>query len=310
MLFYFLLLLCPLVAWLEPSIGEKAPESIYLACVAGIFFCTGLQIDRTEFSDTRQHVKAALGIQSGSFIFMPLLAFLLLRSVFVWLGIPPHYSIGILFTAMLPVTTTSCGAFCQLAGVPPLDAVMNAILGNILGVLILPFLIPYLLLPEESDKYAAMWGAMLQIGLLVVVPLLLGYLFGGRAVFRQFNLRAISQTFLLWIIYRSYCKSFTLIYLEEAGFLYALFFGMLIFHVFGNFLALGLASVLRFGNDMKMIFLFTIPQKTIVLGLPLAAALASNEQNTQLWIALVLPLLLYNNIQYIVAGSIAYFKGR
>ncbi|MFA6916664.1 MAG: bile acid:sodium symporter [Parachlamydiales bacterium] len=310
MLFYFLLLCCPLAAWTAPWIGNQSPESIYLVCVAGIFFCAGLQIDRTAFSDTQRHLRAALAIQTGSFILMPLLALLLLWILFPRIGIPSSYTIGILFTAMLPVTTTSCGAFCQLAKVPPLDAVMNAIVGNMLGLAVLPFLVPLLLMNTDSDPYGAMRGAMTQVGLFVFVPLVLGYFLGLRSFFKGWNIRTVSQALLLWIIYRCYCKSFSILYGSDESGLYPLFFGMLIFHGLGNLISLAIGYFFHFDGDTRMVFLFTIPQKTIVLGLPLAAALANSGQNQALWLALVMPLLMYNNIQYLVGGTIAWINGR
>lgn len=313
-MFYFLLLCCPFLAWMVPEVGEYAPDFIYALCIAGIFLLAGLRVDRTEFSDSQKHIKVGLAIQVGSFLLMPLLALVLVHSLFPLLNIPSRYAIGALFTMMLPVTTTSCSTFCEMAKVPSLDAVMNAILGNVAGMLALPIIVPYLLLDVDAGKYEAIGGAVVQIGGLVLIPLILG-VFLGRSSFYQKNfapspliLREISQALLLWIIYRSYCKSFYIMHSDEQLSLYPLFFGMLILHLVGNVTSVLMGKWLGFDKDTRYVFLFTIPQKTIVLGLPLAVALAGGDK--RLWLSIVMPLLLYNNVQYIVAGTIAWMKGR
>lgn len=308
-MFYIILLLIPFLAWWRPEWGEHHPVLLKELCIAGIFFCNGVQLDFSLLGKLKDHLKPALAIQLGSVVLIPILAAALLLTVFPLLQVPDKYASGVLFTSMLPITTTSCVAFCRLAGVPIFDALINAILGNVLGMVILPLITPALMLKNIDPTFNALYETVFTLIILVILPMVSGILL--KRVFPGFPaLHNAGIWLLLYIIYVSYCKSFTITSsIQEAG-MVPLFWGMLILHTSATYLAYVLGRIFHFGSDVRTTLLLTVPQKTVVLGIPLIDSLSRLSGSNEMWLQLLLPLLFYNNIQYLVGGTIAWVFSR
>jgi sodium/bile acid cotransporter 7 len=135
------------------------------------FFITGLTLDTSHLSRQLRQLKAPLAAMISSLIFIPLLSWLLARSLF-----PQEFVLGICIIATAPVTVVSGTVMTALGkGNVPLSLFI-CVLGNFIGVFTIPFSLK-LLVAAGGHVNLPVFKMLSGLVVTVLVPIALGKLF-------------------------------------------------------------------------------------------------------------------------------------
>jgi sodium/bile acid cotransporter 7 len=135
------------------------------------FFITGLTLDTSHLSRQLRQLKAPLAAMISSLIFIPLLSWLLARSLF-----PQEFVLGICIIATAPVTVVSGTVMTALGkGNVPLSLFI-CVLGNFVGVFTIPFSLK-LLVAAGGHVNLPVFKMLSGLVVTVLVPIALGKLF-------------------------------------------------------------------------------------------------------------------------------------
>ncbi len=304
--FVIILFLLPFVAWVSPESGaydgtlhSKQLNQVFIAI---IFFISGLTFRLEEISRAASKFKVNSAIFLFCFGFIPLVTTLSVS----FFGFSDSLSAGIIITSCLPISAASCVSLTSMTRGDRAVAFFSATATNIVGAFLVPVLLGYLL--KGSSISVDQWSIILTFSTLVILPMFFGklcsYLFSEKVLLLP--LFRISEILLLFIIYTAFCNSFLHINaLNIAGkTILALCFVLTVLHVLFIVCTYLMTSVLRFNNKEMKAALFTAPQKTVAIGIPINIALIqmSPELTMADFPSLTLPLLIYYNVQWIAAG--------
>ncbi len=310
------LFLIPFIAWIWPQGGvHSASDFVNAACIAIIFLLNGMTIRKKTLFLTIRKVRLHTYIQLGCFLLFPVsvraLDRLLIRPFDL---LQPAMVHGLFIMSCLPITTSSCVVLTKIAHGDEHSALFNAVLSNFLGIIIAPFALKHFLFPQEHALTLYPWTIIAQLSLFTLFPTLIGYLIcrgtkDGEHCFGK-KIFVIGEVLLLYIIYAAFCltylRSHKLISPVKQMTILILF--LILFHFFILAATYYLGRWGHFSKTERKTMLFTIPQKTVALGIPLIVVVVSSSttilpSDSGLYF---LPLLIYNNIQMLVAGPLAY----
>lgn len=310
--FLITLFLIPLLAYLNPSIGASGgvlhADVISKFCLALIFFFSGLSFSKQEFLSAFKNYKLAIVIQVMTFVVIPILMFLFSLSVFPWSGMDPSFVLGTLILASVPITTTSCVIFTAMARGDTVASLFNATLSNFIGVFSAPVTIGLFLgLSAQVIAFNPL-PIIEQLFLIIILPIVLGQV-THYSLSRWFPVNTevffanIGKFLLLFMIYAAFCDSFMAMGQHHSPWTQlSLLTGWMVgVYCLFAFLAYVSGRFREFAEPQRKTLMFTIPQKTIVVGLPLNMALLEHAQfPAEIQPAfLLLPLLIYNNVQWV-----------
>jgi len=139
--------------------------------VATIFLLSGFSLSPEQLKNGLVDVKGTLLAFSVIFVAAPLAAALL---SFIPMG--TGIVIGLFLVAVMPSTLSSGVVMTDAAGGSAAHALVTTIVANTLAVFTIPYALSFLLTLEGLSASVSIdkWAIMLKIGLLVVVPLVVG----------------------------------------------------------------------------------------------------------------------------------------
>lgn len=283
--------------WLNPGDWTK-----YLA-IAAIFFFTGLSLRTEEVLRGFGRWRLHLFIQSFHFLLLPLACWLVL---WPWRQtLPEGLLVGFYLLSVLPNTITACVIFTQLSGGDVAAALFNAVASNMAGIILSPILLLLMLGAGGTDIELDAIRIFLKLCLLVVLPFIIGqavhWSLGGGMENWPGRAALINSFCILVIVYLVFCKTFAGGGLGISG---GALVGLLVVLPPIYWLVLGLAAfggkLFRFSRRERITILFCASQKTLALGLPLAAACLANRPDL-LGLA-SLPIIIYHFAQLLTAG--------
>lgn len=298
------------LALARPSLGAKdsplQPDLLRTACVAAIFFLTGLQLRTAELRAGLASYRLHVFTQGFGYAVVPALAVGLraLHPPFL----PPEILTGIVVLAILPTTITSCVVFTTLAHGNVAGAVFNSVAGNMAGVVVSPLLFAWLV--ADSVGVRIDWSQLVKIAELIVLPLALG--FALRNPLRPAVERAraylpfVSGGALLAIVFFAFTSAFapesalwrwSPAQLAAPILVVAVMHAVLLAGAWYGARACGLAE-----SDLRAA-MFLAPQKTVAMGLPLLHLFFSGQPELAGLVSI--PLIFYHPLQLLVAGPLA-----
>jgi solute carrier family 10 (sodium/bile acid cotransporter), member 7 len=307
---WFLLGLITLTTYglLLPEAGLAAGLSGRTASllIAAIFFVTGLTLPTqallTGIRDLRLHLTIQL------FIFGAVPLYFLSALTLLPLNFSPEIRIGIYALAVLPTTISSCAVLTQTADGNTAASLFNAVTANLLGIVISPLLLS--LMVKGAGVQPVGRGALdvvQTIGVTIVVPLAAGQALHLLRPPPEPLLRRLKGTVsvlllgLIWIfVSQSAADERFREQLPHMGSPFA--FLALSFLVLTG-LSFAAARLLRFSQANVTAVIFTAPQKTLAMGIPLLSAFFSDSP--QLLGTALLPLLFYHPWQLLVSGLLS-----
>ncbi len=310
--FFFLLIGTIFLAWLFPSIGtDQSPLQLPKIAEYGvtlIFFFYGLKLNPKSLISDLSNWKLHLLVQLSTFILFPVTV-LVMKMAF-----PVYFStllgLGIFYLATLPSTVSSSVVLVSIAGGNLPSAIFNASISSIIGIFITPVWMSGML--EKTLGNFEIGHTILKLCLEVLLPVVLGLLLhrklGAWAAQYKTALRHFDQSIILFIVFTSFCESFSgkmfdgfpLQQLFLLGALMLIFFLL----VFG---LMDLFSVwLGFNRADRITVIFCGSKKSLVQGAVMGKVMFPDQ--AMLGVVL-LPLMLYHALQLLAGSTIAKAMG-
>ncbi len=271
--------------------------------IAALFFLHGARLPRESIIAGMLHWRLHLVILACTFVLFPLLG--LAFEPLAGRVLTPDLYLGVLFLCALPSTVQSSIAFTSMAGGNVPAAVCAASLSSILGVFLTPLLMGLLAGSQGgmADPLHAVGAIMLQL----LVPFVAGHLLRpwiARWVERQRALlRYTDQGTVLLVVYGAFGESVSegLWSRTPPGALIAAAL------VAAALLAIAMPGItwlarrLGFSRADEIPIVFCGSKKSLATGVPIAKVLFAGGNLG----AIVLPIMIYHQIQLIVCAMVA-----
>ena len=300
------------LASLLPCRGHAAVAFDHLtnAAIALLFFLHGAKLPREAVLRGATHWRLHLTVFSSTFVLFPLLG-LLLRPLENLL-LTPALSMGVLFICTLPSTVQSSIAFTSMAGGNVPAAVVSASMSNLIGIALTPLLVS--LLMANHGHGGGDWHGALTIIELLLAPFVLGHLLrrwiGGWVDHHGALLKFTDQGTILLVVYTAFSAAVVeglwrhtppLALLATLG-VDALLLALVM-------IIIGLVSRwLGFSREDRITIFFCGSKKSLASGIPMAKILFAGQAGGLG--ALVLPLMIFHQLQLMVCAVIARRWGR
>ncbi len=303
--FTLALLATVLLASLLPVSGSAATvmDVVTDVAIAALFFLHGARLSREAVKAGMLHWRLHLTILACTFVLFPLLG--LLFKPLAHALLTPQLFVGLLFLCALPSTVQSSIAFTSMAGGNVPAAVCAASLSSLLGVFLTPLLMG--LLVGTQGAMADPWTAIGKILLQLLVPFLAGHFLrpwiGAWVERHRPVLRWTDQGTILLVVYTAFSASVIeglwrdtplpalLGVAVAAAVLLALAMGLITF----------IARRLGFNRADEIAIVFCGSKKSLATGVPMAKVMFAGGSLG----AIVLPIMLYHQIQLIVCAFVA-----
>ncbi|WP_395517477.1 bile acid:sodium symporter family protein [Pseudorhizobium flavum] len=295
------------IASIAPAHGAfaKLIEQIGTLAVAFLFFAHGAVLPRRALIDGLRNWKFHLFVFAVTFGLFPLIVQPLNMVPATWM--PPELLLGFLYLAALPSAVSSSIAFTSIAKGNVPAAVCNSAASNVFGLMLTPLLVTLLMRTDAS-------GSIDLVESLedIVVELLLPFGLGQalhtsllRFTMRyKHRLEQYDQGVIIVIIYAAFSKSVVDgLWSELSATTLFLAIGMtcaLLMIVISFMIAT--THALRFSREDRIAAVFCGSKKSLASGLPLAQVLFAGSPAFAM---IVLPIMLYNQIQIIVGAIMA-----
>jgi sodium/bile acid cotransporter 7 len=303
---FTLLLLCTvLIASILPASGtfEDYFEDATDCAIALLFFLHGARLSRHVVVAGALHWRLHLTILAVTYAIFPLLG--------LGLGyipetiLKPELYVGILFLCVLPSTVQSSIAFTSIAGGNVPGAICAASASNLFGMFLTPLLVGLLMTTSGSSGFSL--DALETILLQLLAPFILGQILepwiGKWIRSKKKLLTPVDRGSILMVVYLAFSESvneglwqtFSLRDIGVVIVLDALLLAMLlVITMFGS-------RLLGFNKEDEITITFCGSKKSLASGVPMAGAIFAGQSIG----AIVLPLMLFHQIQLMVCAVIA-----
>lgn len=296
-----------LLAWYVPEVGQRLQHlQVPKLAVAVIFVLSGLALSLSHVLDDVGRWRCHALIQGASFVMAPVLMALSARCFS-----DANVRHGLYVVAAVPTTISSCVVFTSLAGGRTACALLNAVGGNVAGVVLSP-LILRLMTGTGPGAPVRTGRAMLELGLLVLLPFAVGQIIAGLrpSVRRAMNRIGppLSQVLILLIMLCAFSGSLHRLTggaMSRWGVAFAYLAG---FHATLGVALLAAVRLSGLRRDESVAVFFCGTQKTLAMGTPLAYAYFADDAGA---VGLVLlPLVFYHLFQLVVGNVLAHVWAR
>lgn len=308
--FTLALLATVLLASLWPASGAaaRALDVGTDIAIAALFFLHGARLPRQALVAGALHWRLHLLILACTFVLYPLLG--LLAGPLASAALTPELALGLLFLCALPSTVQSSIAFTSMAGGNVAAAVCSASLSSLLGVFLTPWLMT--LLAGSSGAISDPLGAVGKIMLLLLAPFVAGHLLrpliGARVDALKPLLRYTDQGTIALVVYAAFGAAVMEGLWSQtpprALLLTAIACAVLL--AIAMPLVWLIAKRSGFERRDQIAILFCGTKKSLATGVPIAKVLFAGGPLG----AIVLPVMLYHQLQLIVCAMVAARLGR
>jgi len=294
------------LASLLPVHGQASVAFNWLTNIAVglLFFLHGAKLSREAIVAGATHWRLHLVVMLSTFALFPLLG-LALKPLLSPLVTPALYA-GILFLCTLPSTVQSSIAFTSIAKGNVPAAVCSASASSLLGIFITPALVSVIVTNQAAGGTSA-WHTVWNIVLQLLVPFVAGQLLrpaiGGWIERNRGILKFVDQGSILLVVYGAFSEAVNEglwhnIPLAALG-------GLLVVCAVLLAIALGLtifvSKRLGFNRADQITIIFCGSKKSLAAGVPMAKVIFASHAVG----AVVLPLMLFHQIQLMVCAALA-----
>ncbi|MGV9412197.1 bile acid:sodium symporter family protein [Nocardia sp. NPDC003693] len=293
------------VASIFPARGDAADIVSWLTkiAIALLFFLYGARLSPNEAVEGLKHWRLHLVVLACTFVLFPVLgvaAHLLVPGV-----LTEDLYTGLLFLCLVPSTVQSSIAFTSIAKGNVAGAIVSATVSNLLGVFLTPALV--ILLMNTTGQARVDPSAILDIVLQLLVPFFLGQLVRPRikdwmARYAE-PTKLVDRGSILLVVYSAF----------SAGMVEGIWHAMSPWRILALLavccvlLALVIAATMAagraagFNREDRIVVVFCGSKKSLATGLPMATVLFAGSPIG----LIVLPLMLFHQVQLIVCAALA-----
>ena len=304
--FTMLLMVMVILATFLPVSGQAASlfHQVTTAAIAILFFLHGAKLSREAVLQGIMHWKLHTLVFAFTFLIFPILGLLAKPVLLPILGQELYW--GFLFMCFLPSTVQSSIAFTSVAKGNIAAAVCSASFSNIIGMLITPILVSFFILGQTQHDFDPT-SSIIQIVLLLLVPFILGQLL--RAWIYPYMVKvpslvkAFDQGSILMVVYGAFSSAVVAgLWQQVSGLtLFYLILACFVLLTVIMLLAYYLPKWLGFHRADLITVFFCSSKKTLASGVPMAQILFIGQPLGMI----VLPIMLFHQIQLMVCGVIA-----
>lgn len=309
--FLLLLVVAMLFATVLPARGGAVVwfDRLTTAAITLLFFLHGAKLSRAAIMDGigawRLHLMV-LGTTYGVFPLLGLGMTALLRD-FVSNGVIS----GLLFLCIVPSTVQSSIAMTAIARGNVPAAVCGASLSNVVGIVLTP-LLAGLLINAQAANGDFFLSALVSVARMLLLPFVLGHLarpWIGDFIDRHRTLvMRTDRGVILLVVYTAFGAAIVAGLWRQLS--WADLGGVLVFDMLLLALVLGITRFMarRAGLSRadEVVLMFCGSKKSLASGVPMAGAMFPPAAAG----LLILPLMLYHQLQLIVCSAIAQIYGR
>ncbi|KAB7768088.1 bile acid:sodium symporter [Xanthomonas maliensis] len=293
------------LASLLPVTGIAAAimDDVTDVAIAALFFLHGARLSREAVKAGALHWRLHLLILACTFVLFPLIGWLL--KPVGHLLLTPQLFVGVLFLCALPSTVQSSIAFTSMAGGNVPAAVCAASLSSLLGVFITPLLMTLLVGSQGGMEHPAQ--AIGKILLQLLVPFLAGHFLrpwiGGWVERHRAILRYTDQGTILLVVYTAFSASVNEGLWQKTPLpaLLAVLACAIVVLAVAMVLITFLSRRLHFDRADEIAIVFCGSKKSLATGVPMAKVMFASGGLG----AIVLPIMLYHQVQLIVCAVVA-----
>ena len=296
-------LLPPRGGW-APAAGIAADAGIVL-----LFFLHGARLSREAILAGAGHWRLHLAVFAATFLLFPMLGLGIARLPFL----EPWMAAGLLFLTLLPSTVQSSIAFTSMARGNVAAALCSASFSNLIGILLTPILVALLMQDVAGGSRGGLpLDAIRTVALQLLLPFVLGHLLrpqiGGWVTRHKSAVTFVYRGSILLVVYTAFGAAvveglWRRVSAPDLLLLLAICLVLLAIVLAASWSA-GRALGLR--REDQIVLLFCGSKKGLVTGVPMAGVLFPAAQVG----AILLPLILFHQIQLIACAIIARRLGR
>ncbi|MEY9626124.1 sodium/bile acid cotransporter 7 [Sinorhizobium fredii] len=271
--------------------------------IALLFFLHGARLSTDVVIAGMLHWRLHLVILLTTFAVFPLLGMtlgLVPDSI-----LPPPLYLGILFLCVLPSTVQSSIAFTSMAGGNVPAAICSASASNILGMFLTPLLVGLLFSVGGHGGFS--WDVMEKILLQLLAPFVVGQILqpwiGKWVRAKKKILTPVDRGSILMVVYLAFSKAvveglWQTFSLRDIAIVIGL--DMLLLALVLTFTMRG-SRLMGFNKPDQITITFCGSKKSLASGVPMAGVIFGGQSIG----AIVLPLMLFHQIQLMVCAMIA-----
>jgi sodium/bile acid cotransporter 7 len=302
---YMLLLIATVaLAIVLPASGMAAVvvSKVSYAAVALLFFIYGAKLKTRAIIDGIANWRMQSLILCTTFILFPLVGLavaLLARHLMV-----EDLFIGLIYVTILPSTVQSSIAFTALAKGNVPGAICAASLSNLLGVVLTPLFAMALL---STTGFVLSVNSVIAIFVQIMLPFVAGQLvrpwIGSWIERNRLLTLVVDRGSILLIVYSAFSAGMVAgvwHQIEPSASLIVIGFDVALLALVVGFILVA-SRMARLPRPDAISFLFCGVQKSLASGLPMASILFAGQGTSMI----VLPLMLYHQIQLFVSAFIA-----
>lgn len=306
--FTILLVAMVLLASFLPISGQAAAifGKVTTIAIAVLFFLHGAKLSREAVVEGILHWKLHALVFAITFIVFPVLGLMVKPVLEPLLGQQLYW--GFLFMCFLPSTVQSSIAFTSVAKGNVAAAVCSASFSNLIGMFITPILVSLFIFGQSKHNYDPT-SSIIEITLLLLVPFILGqvlrpYVFPLMQKMPKI-VKVFDQGSILMVVYGAFSGAVV------AGLWHQVSLTTLIYLVLAcsvlltaiMLLALYIPKWLGFSQADQISIFFCGSKKTLASGVPMAQILFIGQPLGMI----VLPIMIFHQIQLMVCGVIANY---
>ena len=306
--FTLLLFAMVILATFMPVSGQAADvfSKLTTVAIAILFFLHGAKLSREAVVQGIMHWKLHGLVFAFTFALFPILGLLAKPILVPMLGQELYW--GFLFMCFLPSTVQSSIAFTSVAKGNVASAVCSASFSNLIGMFITPVLVAFFILDQSQHGFDPT-ASILQITLLLLLPFVLGQVLRPW-VFPHMQkqpkiVKLFDQGSILMVVYGAFSSAVVAGLWQQVSVmtLILLLIACSVLLTIIMLLALYIPRMLGFNQaDQRAIF-FCGSKKTLASGVPMAQILFIGQPLGMI----VLPIMIFHQIQLMVCGVIANY---
>lgn len=296
-----------LLATIFPARGQGATIVSWVgtAGVAGLFFGHGAALAPSAVAAGMRHWRLHLFILATTFLVFPIVVYPLTFVPGGWL--PADLVRGFLYLAVLPSAVSSSIAFTAMAKGNVPAAICNSAGSNVFGLMLTPLLAGLLMNASASgaiDPLLSLRDVFLELFLPFAAGQLVRPLIAGAVSRHETRLHQYDQLVILIVIYGAFSQSVTDGLWSQLPLTALIFAVFLCLALLGLVVAFTMLSARRLGLSRadEVAAVFCGSKKSLASGLPLAQVLFAGASGFGM---IVLPIMLYNQIQIVVGAVLA-----